>query len=246
MRPTSLSLNPFFNDPCPLEGFECVERVKRAVRSNDAKELYEALAERGRDPQELHFPFYLLRMCLDNMSQAVDDPACVRVALGAGAHPDGLDGPRDCVENDLPPLCMALHANLIQLARALLEAGANPNWFLQGACPLSLLAGSSADAGPGALLLLEQGALPDGPGASDPASDNPLIFCARFNKPEMAALLLRAGANPKLTDTYGRDALTVAAQFHQSEARSAIAAEIERQDLSRAAASAPARPGRSL
>lgn len=90
------------------------------------------LLTRGSDPNEQtagrHTPLY----CVANECRSPEGPAVVRALVAAGADVNAADGVKHCT-----PLHMAARRGNVEVAMALLDAGANPNARdTQGVTPL--------------------------------------------------------------------------------------------------------------
>jgi uncharacterized protein len=124
-----------------------------------------------------------------------DDVAAVGRALQAGADPNF------CLFENEPLLIEALKAGRMELARVLLEHGADPNRpGPKPGAPSPLLVALDAGSEPLLRMLVAHGADPNGPDRTGA----PLLFRAlRHKAAEQVRLLLAAGADPNRADSGG-------------------------------------------
>lgn len=101
------------------------------------------------------------------------------------------------------------------IARYLLEKGANPNKRLFDNEPVLLIASGSGSSET-VKMLIEHGADIN---ASDNENTTPLIRAAFTNSPEIVRLLLNKNANPCIKNTRGQTALDIAETYHFDEVR---------------------------
>lgn len=116
------------------------------------------------------------------------DRDAVQAALAAGADPSRR------VENNLPPLTNAAYEGHVEIARLLIEAGAE----LDPRCRPNVICKAlhhAAERGHAELtrMLLEAGADPDSRG---PYGDVPLLYALAAGELETARILLELGADP--------------------------------------------------
>jgi ankyrin repeat protein len=113
------------------------------------------------------------------------------------------------------PLIRAIQSNNIQAFRILLRAGASINklglWEapLHVAAEMGSLAFTKACLAAGARIDLRESIGVGGKTA--------LMLAAHFGHVNLVRLLLKAGANPRLVDRYGRNARTIAADSNEPE-----------------------------
>ena len=167
----------------------------------------------GADTQTLGGPFPHAKP-LHGAAATTRDPAVISVLLEAGADlgaGDDMHGPT--------ALHSAARSGNVEVVRALLQAGADPNaWQMSfatdygwGWTPLHLAAGSNAD--PDVVrALIEAGADIDAPsGESYRQGNSPLHYAAENPNPAVATVLLDAGADVNARSARGRTPLHMAA-----------------------------------
>lgn len=178
-----------------------------------------------------------------------DDAAAVRTLLGRGFDPDTLDPkglsglylalrepapkvaaaliewPKTNVEirtrDDESPLMMAALKGHLDLARKLIERGADVN--KTGWTPLHY----AATGGHLAImeLLLEHHAYID---AESPNGTTPLMMAAQYGSIDAVRLLLEAGADPRLKNQLGLSAIDFAYRVNRVDAAELIAEAVRR------------------
>lgn len=178
-----------------------------------------------------------------------DDANAVRTLLARGFDPDtpdpkGLSGlylalrepspkvaaalidwPKTNVEirtrDDESPLMMAALKGYLELARRLIDRGADVN--KTGWTPLHY----ASTGGHLAImeLLLEHHAYID---AESPNGTTPLMMAAQYGSIEAIKLLLEAGADPRLKNQLGLNAIDFAHRVNRAEAAELIAAAVRR------------------
>ncbi|MHB1125060.1 MAG: ankyrin repeat domain-containing protein [Ramlibacter sp.] len=178
-----------------------------------------------------------------------DDAATVRTLLGRGFDPDALDPkglsglylalrepspkvaaaliewPKTNVEirtrDDESPLMMAALKGHLELARQLIDRGADVN--KTGWTPLHY----AATGGHLAImeLLLEHHAYID---AESPNGTTPLMMAAQYGSIDAVKLLLEAGADPRLKNQLGLSAIDFAHRVNLAEAAELIAQAVRR------------------
>jgi len=140
----------------------------------------------------------------------------VRLLLEAGAAPDSDDDP-----HSITPLMAASRYGHAAAARLLLAAGADPRRLDQSdasALHNAALAGSTALV----VLLLAAGAEPNPPGAAPYTT--PLHYAVDDDRPEIAFLLIEAGADLEARNSDGETALFRAAAFNRPTILAALLA----------------------
>jgi hypothetical protein len=164
-----------------------------ALRKNT--ELVELLLNKGASPNHRSEPGWpLLRSAAFGGSVEV-----IRQLIEGGADVARFGG---------EALLTALHKKHIEIARVLLEAGADPNETDDGSSALEIaLRAGVEELVP---ILLASGARPDGAGFS-----RPLRSAAEDGKLDLLRLLLDAGADPNGSNEYGDTALMGAALYGQ-------------------------------
>lgn len=129
------------------------------------------------------------------------DEATVRRLISEGSDLDYQFGGESTLEN-------AIRYRKVNIARILLEAGANPN--LQnsdfGGTPVSIAAQMRDDD----TLALLLGQYKANPNLASKSGRTPLHQAADFSNASGTAMLLRAGANPNVVDDQGRSPLDLA------------------------------------
>lgn len=178
-----------------------------------------------------------------------DDAAAVRTLLGRGFDPDTLDPtglsglylamrepapkvaaaliewPKTNVEirtrDDESPLMMAALKGHLDLARTLIERGADVNKTGWTALHYAATGGHLAIIE----LLLEHHAYID---AESPNGTTPLMMAAQYGSIDAVRLLLEAGADPKLKNQLGLSAIDFAHRVDRAEAAELIARTVRR------------------
>lgn len=178
-----------------------------------------------------------------------DDAATVRTLLGRGFDPDTLDPkglgglylamrepapkvaaaliewPKTNVEirtrDDESPLMMAALKGHVDLARKLIERGADVNKTGWTALHYAATGGHLAIIE----LLLEHHAYID---AESPNGTTPLMMAAQYGSIDAVRLLLEAGADPGLKNQLGLSAIDFAHRVNRAEAAELIARTVRR------------------
>lgn len=181
----------------------------RAIQQDDARAV-QALLQRGfdpntRDPQGLHGLYLALREPSPKVARTL------------------IDWPQTEVEarsaQDESPLMMAALKGHLELARRLIERGADVN--KPGWAPLHY----AATHGHLELmqLLLDEHAYID---AESPNGSTPLMMAALYGTPQAVQLLLEAGADPLLKNQQGLTAIDFAFRGNRKDSAELIAAAV--------------------
>lgn len=132
-------------------------------------------------------------------------------ALDAGGGneviPEIRKYPKTVIETRVPLLHVAILANQVEVAEALLQHGANPNHADQyGQHPI-LLAAEKTEGNAFVVLLIENGAAIN---VTDRHGASPLMYAARANHSKSVKSLLKAGADANHRDYEGDTVLMYA------------------------------------
>lgn len=177
-----------------------LEKLKAAVERDDAAEVLELVIRTQWDPRAvLCAPDHLFSYALSRKARRVSlafpqlaqDLSCTELLN------QPLPGKR------LPPLAYVTEGGDMDMMKALLDAGADPDQCAPGGTTsLHIAAAKGYEAG--VALLLSHCALPD---KSDAAGSTAAIFAAQHGHPGVIAVLRQADVNLHARDSHGHTAL---------------------------------------
>jgi ankyrin repeat protein len=168
------------------------------------EEAARLLLESGADPNEVEDDCSVLEIAL----QACHDDFAL-ILLARGARPEGVGFSR--------PLSLAARRGKLGVMRALLDAGADPNGA-NAYGDTALMTAAAYGQVAAAEVLKQAGAHLDA--RETRVGWTALMEAAREGRLEMARWLVSAGADIRLTDTEGKNALTLALERAQDETAS--------------------------
>ena len=171
-----------------------------AVEDNNVSSVRELLCD-GESPDD-----YVFFLAIRRKSNAV-----LRVLIEAGANLNAVEHPKG---GGNTPLMRAIESKNMQAFRLLLKAGALIN--KRGSFEFPLHVAAEEGSVPFTKACIAAGAKID-TRTGGVGGKTPLMIAAHFGHTNVVRLLLKAGANPRMRDRFGRTACEIAADSDKVE-----------------------------